>query len=147
MAYDTLAQLPAEQAELLNRAPVGRLATAGVNGVPHVIPVCYALMDGMIYSVLDQKPKRASLTRLRRVRNILANPQVSLVVDHYEEDWECLWYILISGTAELLEEGGERPDAIQVLREKYAQYRLMNIDPNPVIKIMPSQVVSWGFQN
>ena len=146
MAYDTLAQLPAEQAELLDRASVGRLATAGVNGAPHVIPVCYALMDGTIYSVLDQKPKRAPLTRLRRVRNILANPQVSLVVDHYEENWERLWYILITGHAELLEEGAERPAAIQVLREKYLQYRGMNIDANPVIKITPSHIVSWGFQ-
>ncbi len=146
MAYDSLAQLPADQVELLAHAPVGRLATASADGVPHVIPVCYALMDGLIYSVLDQKPKRASLTRLRRVRNIRANPQVSLVVDHYEENWERLWYILISGTAQLLEEGAERPAAIQILREKYAQYRLMNIDPNPVIKITPSNVVSWGFQ-
>ena len=146
MAYDTLAQLPADQAELLAHAPVGRLATSDANGAPHVIPVCYALLDGMIYSVLDQKPKRASLTRLRRVRNILANPQVSLVVDHYEGNWERLWYILISGTAELLEDGAERPAAIQVLREKYAQYRLMNIGPNPVIKIAPSHVVSWGFR-
>ncbi len=146
MPYDTLAQLPADQAELLTHAPVGRLATADANGVPHVIPVCYALMDGLIYSVLDQKPKRATLTRLRRVRNILVNPQVSLVVDHYEENWERLWYILISGHAELLEEGAERPAAIQILREKYAQYRAMDIDPNPVIKITPSHVVSWGFQ-
>ena len=147
MAFDTLAQLPADQAELLAHAPVGRLATAGANGVPHVIPVCFALMDNSIYSVLDQKPKRAPLNRLRRVRNILANPQVSLVVDHYEENWERLWYILISGTAELMEDGAERPAAIQVLREKYAQYRLMNIDLNPVIKITPLNVVTWGFQN
>ena len=144
MADNTLAQLPADQAELLARAPVGRLATADSNGVPHVIPVCYALMDGIIYSVLDQKPKRATLTRLKRVQNILANPQVSLVVDHYEENWERLWYILISGDAKLLEEGAERPAAIRVLREKYAQYRTMNIDPNPMIKITPSHVVFWG---
>ncbi len=147
MVYDTPAQLPADQAELLAHAPVGRLATADANGLPHVIPVCYALMDGMIYSVLDQKPKRATFTRLRRVRNILVNPRVSLVVDHYEANWERLWYILISGHAELLEEGEERPSAIQVLREKYAQYRAMNLDPNPVIKITPSHVVSWGFQD
>ena len=146
MTYDNLDQLPADQAELLARAQVGRLATADANGAPHVIPVCYAVMNGKIYSVLDQKPKRATLTRLRRVRNILVNPQVSLVVDHYEENWERLWYILISGHAELLEEGEERPAAILVLREKYAQYRAMNIDHNPVIKITPSHVVSWGFQ-
>ena len=146
MVYDNLAHLPAYQAQLLANAPVGRLATANANGVPHVIPVCYALMGGMVYSVLDQKPKSTSLTRLRRVRNILANSQVSLVVDHYEEDWERLWYILISGSAELLEEGAERPAAIQALRAKYPQYRPMDIDPNPVIKITPYHVVSWGFQ-
>ena len=145
MAYPSLAHLPAEQAELLSDAPVGHLATADANGVPHVIPVCFAVMDGAIYSVLDQKPKRSSLTRLRRVRNILVNSQVSLVVDHYEEDWERLWYILVFGHAELLKERGNRPAAIQVLRDKYAQYRTMNIDPNPVIRITPSQVVSWGF--
>ena len=131
---------------MLANAPVGRLATANANGIPHVIPVCYALMGGMIYSVLDQKPKSTALTRLRRVRNILANSQVSLVVDHYEENWERLWYILISGAAELLEDGAERPAAIQVLREKYPQYRQMDIDPNPVIKITPVHVVSWGFK-
>ena len=146
MAYDTLAQLPADQAELLARAPVGRLATSDAQGIPHVIPICYALMAGMIYSVLDQKPKRSTLTRLRRVRNILANPQVSLVVDHYEENWQRLWYILISGTAELLEDDAERPAAIQVLGQKYSQYRLMNIAPNPVIKITPYHVVCWAFQ-
>lgn len=146
MVYDNLADLPADQTQLLANAPVGRLATANANGVPHVIPVCYALMGGMVYSVLDQKPKSISLTRLRRVRNILANSQVSLVVDHYEEDWERLWYILISGAAELLEEGAERPAAIQALRAKYPQYRPMDIDPNPVIKITPYHVVSWGFQ-
>ena len=146
MPYDSLAQLPTAQAELLSKTPVGRLATADANGVPHVIPVCFALMGDAIYSVLDQKPKRSSLTRLRRVRNIKANPQVSLVVDHYEENWEGLWYILVSGIAELLEEGEERPAAIQVLREKYHQYLLMDIDPNPVIKITPSNLVSWGFQ-
>ncbi len=102
-----LTQLTPSQTRLLAAARIGHLATADEAGAPHVIPVCFALgadliYGDVIYSVLDQKPKRTSLNRLRRVRNILANPQVSLVVDHYEEAWDRLWYILVRGRAELL---------------------------------------------
>ena len=138
-------QLTEAQASWLARSPVGHLATADAHGAPHVIPVCYAFDGRAIYSVLDGKPKKAPLTRLRRVKNILANPQVALVVDHYEEDWTRLWYILVTGQAELLLEGDEREDAIGKLREKYQQYRDMDIDINPVIKITPAKVVSWGI--
>ena len=67
------------------------------------------------------------------------------MVDHYEEDWSRLWYILVTGHAELLLEGDEREQAIVKLREKYQQYRDMDIDMNPVIKITPDKVVSWGI--
>ena len=156
-------QLSDEQVKRLAAAPAGHLSTASKSGVPHVIPVCFALAhreDGpVIYIVLDQKPKRAALTRLRRVRNILANPRVALVVDHYDDDWTQLWYILITGTAQLLEgerstahpepvEGSSASDeithAIRLLRDKYPQYRDMDIDGNPVIKITPGRVVSWS---
>lgn len=139
-----MAQLSAQQSRLLEAARIGHLATASVEGRPHVIPVCFASDGHFIYSVLDQKPKRAALTRLRRVRNIQANSQVSLVVDHYDEDWRRLWYILVSGGAELLVEGNERNSSIVLLRAKYLQYREMDIDQNPVIKITPDRVVSWG---
>ena len=102
---------------------MGHLATADANGRPHVIPVCFAYDGQHIYSVLDAKPKRGALTGLRRVRNILANPQVSLVIDHYDEDWTRLWYLLVQGRAELVEDGPEPPAAIALLREKYPQYR------------------------
>jgi PPOX class probable F420-dependent enzyme len=139
-----LVQLSPSQAQLLATSPIGRLATADAAGAPHVIPVCYAFDGQVIYSVLDQKPKRASFARLRRVRNIQANPQVALVVDHYEEDWQRLWYILLTGRAEVLVEGDERVEAIKLLRQKYPQYRDMPIDSNPVIKITPGRVVCWG---
>ena len=155
---------------------MGHLSTASKAGVPHVIPVCFALAvregGAAIYIALDQKPKQAALTRLRRVRNILENPRVALVVDHYDGDWTKLWYILVTGTAELLEgrdpeqgegeifepagtadpepvEGrnadGERPQAIRLLREKYPQYRDMDIDDNPVIRITPTGAVAWSY--
>ncbi len=128
---------------------MGRLATASVSGAPHVIPVCYAFDGQVIYSVLDQKPKSAPLLRLRRVRNIQANPQVSLVIDHYEDDWQRLAYLLVIGRAEVLLPDvllpeDERAKAIRLLREKYHQYRTMDVDANPVIKIVPERVVGWG---
>ena len=139
--------LSSQQVNLLESVRVGHLATADTSGAPHVVPVCFAAQGRFIYSVLDQKPKRIALTRLRRVRNILSNPQVTLLLDHYEEDWARLWYLMIAGTAELLVEGPERVSAIALLREKYQQYRAMDIDANPVIKITGLKVVSWGLNS
>ncbi len=147
-------QLTPEQIQRLAAAPVGHLATAARFGAPHVIPVCFALDSQSaghpIYSVLDQKPKRVALSRLRRVRNILDNPQAALVVDHYEPDWNRLWYILVTGAAELLTEDdpqpapGERTRAILLLREKYPQYREMDLAVNPVIKLIPLRITAWA---
>ena len=139
-----MTQLSARQSLLLSSARVGHLATADTQGSPHVAPVCFAAGAESIYSVLDQKPKRASLTRLRRVKNIQANPQVTLLVDHYEEDWSRLWYIMVGGRGELLLEGEERIGAVDILGAKYRQYQTMDIDKNPVIKITPGKIVSWG---
>ncbi len=136
--------LTPEQAARLADAPVGHLATADTAGRPHVIPVCFAFDGEHIYSVLDAKPKRGSLTGLRRVRNILANPRVSLVIDHYEEDWSKLWYLLIQGHADLLDDGDEPAAAITLLREKYKQYQQMALDGNPVIRITPERLTGWA---
>ena len=136
-----------QQLRILQSARVGHLSTASADARPHVIPVCFASDGQAIYSVLDRKPKRAALTKLRRVRNILENPWASLVVDHYEEAWSSLWYMLIIGPAELLEEGPERAASIPLLRAKYRQYRQMDIDDNPVIKLAPERIVSWGLDS
>ena len=139
-----MTEFTTSQLQALSTARTGHLATADANGVPHVIPVCFAFDGQRIYSPLDQKPKRTSLRRLKRVRNILDNPSVALVVDHYEEDWRQLWYILVTGAAEILEAGPEQSSAIALLREKYPQYREMDIDQNPVIGITPASAVSWS---
>ena len=139
-----LENLSEPRARWLARAPVGHLATAGENGAPHVIPVCYAFDGAVLYSILDQKPKRTSHTRLRRVKNIQANPQVALVVDHYEDDWQRLGYVLVVGQAALLLPGDEHSIALRLLREKYQQYRDMDLETNPIIKITPQRVVGWG---
>ncbi len=139
-------QLSAADDRFLRSARTGHLATANATGQPHVIPVCFVFDGEAIYTVLDAKPKSTPLRQLRRVRNILANPQVSLVVDHYEEDWSRLRYVLALGVAGLLEEGEEWARAIVMLREKYPQYQGMDLDESPVIKITPVRFVPWSSQ-
>ena len=133
-----------EVANLINRCRVAHLATADLSGVPHVVPICFAYDGESFYSVLDRKPKRTPVERLKRVRNITANPKVSLVMDHYEDEWTRLWYALVSGTARLLRSGEEHRRAIRILRDKYHQYGQMEIDASPVICIKPERITWWG---
>jgi len=136
--------LSQRQVELLNQTPVGHLATADKAGRPHVIPFCFACDGRSIYSALDAKPKSGNLRGLRRVRNILENPRVSVVIDHYEADWSKLWYLLVQGRGELLEAGAEQANALALLRAKYPQYREMDLEGNPVIKITPERATGWS---
>ncbi len=129
---------------MLREARVAQLATADAAGHPHIVPVCFAFDGTAIYIAIDEKPKRASPRQLRRVRNILANPQVALIVDHYEEDWEHLRYVLVLGTATTAEEGADHARALALLREKYAQYRAMRLEGRPIIKILPTRIVAWA---
>jgi PPOX class probable F420-dependent enzyme len=96
-----------------------------------------------VYSVLDQKPKRAAPEQLRRVRNILTNPQVQVLVDEYDEDWSCLRFVQLRGRADLLRTGVEHSRAIWLLRQKYAQYASMAIEGRPVLRVRVEQVVAW----
>ncbi len=123
----------------------GRLATADAAGQPHVIPVCYACDGSTFYIALDDKPKHVAPERLKRVRNILENPQVALVIDRYSDNWTELAYLLIRGTAVLVAPADvEHGGAIALLRQRYAQYETMPIQERPVIAIRPASVVSWG---
>src|SRR5262245_48099192 len=134
-----------DQLAFLHAQRVGRLATADRAGHPHVIPVCYACDETSLYIALDAKPKRVAPERLRRVRNILENPQVALVIDHYSDDWSALAYVLIQGMAALLPPGNaEHASAVALLRGRYPQYGTMPIEEQPVIAIRPTAVVGWG---
>ncbi|MEC9289859.1 MAG: TIGR03668 family PPOX class F420-dependent oxidoreductase [Chloroflexota bacterium] len=141
-----MTNLSPTQDRFLRSARTGHLATADAKGRPQVVPVCFVFDGQAIYSVLDAKPKTTPLRQLRRVKNILANPQVSLVVDHYEENWDKLQYILVSGDAELLESDEKWVVAIAMLREKYPQYQAMDLDQSPVIKITPVRYSPWSSQ-
>lgn len=101
-------------------APVARLATVAPDGRPHLVPTVFALEGNRIYSIVDTKPKDS--TSLARLRNIEANPQVSLLVDEYSDDWERLWWVRADGRAMVLADGPDRERAISLLRAKYPQY-------------------------
>jgi PPOX class probable F420-dependent enzyme len=124
---------------------VARLATVDDAGYPHVVPVCYATDGRAYYSPLDAKPKRRPVGHLKRVRNIRANPRVALLIDHYEEDWAKLRFVMVQGRAELLDGGTEWAAARSLLEAKYEQYRALPLPPEaPVIKIVPDHVVRWS---
>ena len=124
-------------------ARVARLATADKTGRPHVIPICFALDGKELYSPIDEKPKKTAPLRLKRIRNIKANPHVAVVIDRYDEDWRRLAYVLIVGKAKLLMRGARHKRAVRLLRKKYPQYKKMRLEERPMIQITPLQWKSW----
>lgn len=135
-----------ERARLfLERQRVAHLATADRAGAPHVVPICYVLIGDSIYVSLDEKPKHGAPMRLRRVRNIEENPQVSVVADVYDDDdWARLGFVLVRGRARILSPGEEHRRALEALRRKYAQYRAMALEDRPVIAITIERTTNWG---
>ncbi|MFN2483640.1 MAG: TIGR03668 family PPOX class F420-dependent oxidoreductase [Candidatus Limnocylindria bacterium] len=124
----------------------GVLATARPNGAPRVVPICFAIDAYAIVSVIDDKPKAgADPHRLGRVRDIAVHPDVSVLVDRWDEDWTRLAWLRIDGVARLVEPGEQGHErAVAALRERYAAYRPMKLDRAPVISVRPIRVVAWG---
>ena len=129
----------------LARHQVGHLATADATGAPHVIPFCFALVDDTLYFVIDGKPKRKKGLAIKRMRNIAENPAVAVVVDDYDDDWTRLAYVLVRGRAEVVANEAVRGRALAALREKYPQYRAMNLDgpDHPVVAITAECAHFW----
>lgn len=121
----------------VEQARVARLATVDAQGRPHVVPICFALAANVLYSAVDRKPKRSP--RLKRLDNIRANPGVTVLVDHYEDDWSRLWWVRLRGRGRVLESGEERKRALALLAAKYPQYRA---EP-PVDAVIAIDVDEW----
>src|SRR3712207_6163152 len=115
---------------------VAHLATADRRAVPHVVPVCFAVLEATLYITIDEKPKRpVGTAQLKRLRNITSNPAVAVVVDRYEDDWELLGWVMLRGQAEILSEGPEHRMAQALLRSRYPQLKAMQIEEYPVIAV------------
>ena len=102
-------------------AAVACLATIDADDRPNAVPICFAVRDGSLYSAVDHKPKRSR--KLKRLENIAARPAVSVIVDHYSDDWTQLWWMVAEGQAEIVSEAAEAALAVDLLGAKYAQYR------------------------
>lgn len=124
--------------------PVARLATVDGTGHPHAVPICFARIADNVYFTIDAKPKRNTSRPLKRLRNISENPQVAVIVDHYEPDWSRLGWVMLRGRAEVIEAGPEHDRAQAALIERYPQYRDMPIAGLPVVAIRVTSVASWG---
>lgn len=147
MAPDSIALLSVDAVrDFLTFARVGHLATADAAGLPHNVPLCFWFDGARLYFAIDEKPKRGRAMALGRMRNIAANPNVALVVDHYEEHWSNLAYVLIRGRAGVVDDREEYLLALRSLRDKYPQYRAMALssENNPVVRIDPTRVHVWG---
>jgi PPOX class probable F420-dependent enzyme len=137
------ASLTEAQRRFVDGNRVGRLATAESSGMPHVIPVCYALGDDTLYITIDEKPKRHDVP-LKRVRNVLENPHAAFEVDWYDEDWTRLGWVMLRGPAEILYDGPEHDAAQVLIVARYPQLRSMQIAALPVIALHIARVTSWG---
>ena len=135
--------LPADEAwRRLAAARVAYLATVRADGRPHVVPIVFAADDDRtIYSIADPKPK--SGLDLLRHRNIDANPAVSLLVEHYDEDWEHLWWVRADGMGRVVDDGPDRDATLRLLLAKYPQYRTWTTPFGAATVIIVERVVSW----
>lgn len=133
---------PTWATEFVREARVGRLATADARSRPHVVPCVFVLLDDSVYSVVDEKPK--SGRRLLRLRNIEATGNAALVVDHYEEDWARLAFVMIRGPAEVITPADDRyTPALAALREKYPQYRAMHLEDSEMVVLHADHWTAW----
>jgi PPOX class probable F420-dependent enzyme len=146
--------LTPEQRAFLGEARRATLATTGPDGRPRLVPVCYALRPEddagrpVIYTPLDEKPKRSGdVHDLARVKDILVLPDVTLLIDRWDEDWARLAWLRLYGSGELLEpeprEVAEHALAVRLLRDRYPQYHGHALEMLPVICIRIDRVVGW----
>jgi PPOX class probable F420-dependent enzyme len=122
-------------------APVAVLGTTDRVGHPHLVPVCFApLPDGRLVSAVDHKPKRS--VALRRLENVRARPAVSLLVQHYEDDWDALWWVRVDGSALVVDD----PAAAGLLDPLVAKYAAYATRPpaGPAIVVRVDRLTGWS---
>jgi PPOX class probable F420-dependent enzyme len=149
----TDSKLTSAELRFLEAARTAVLATIDGGGLPRLVPICFVVVElqGLVlYSPLDEKPKRVADTRqLARVRDILERPEVALLVDRWAEDWNRLGWLRLQGIADLVEPANaaasdEHGTAVAALRRKYTQYETHRLEERPLIRIVIERSRSWG---
>jgi PPOX class probable F420-dependent enzyme len=121
--------------------PVARLATSDEHGRPHLVPVTFTVHRGAVYTAVDHKPK--STRDLKRLANVRANPRVAVLADHYEDDWDRLWWVRVDGRAQVVEDPAAMAGPVRLLADRYAQYRDRPPE-GPVIAITIEHWTGWA---
>jgi PPOX class probable F420-dependent enzyme len=122
------------------QAPVARLATVTPEGIPHLVPVVFAVDQDRVYTAVDAKPKKTQ--RLRRLTNIEHNPNVSLLADHYTADWTRLWWVRADGVATIHADDEAMRTGYRLLRVKYQQYQSVPLT-GPVVVVAVHRWAGW----
>jgi PPOX class probable F420-dependent enzyme len=124
-------------AGLFASARVARLATVGESGAPHLVPMVFALAGDVIHTAVDAKPK--STRNLKRLANIARDPRVSVLADHYDEDWTQLWWVRADGVARVVPSS---PAGLAALTARYPQY-VAAPPPGPFLEITVTRWTAW----
>jgi PPOX class probable F420-dependent enzyme len=127
--------------QLVAQARVARLATISPDSRPHLVPICFALAGDVLYTAVDDKPKRSR--RLQRLTNVRVHPEVAVLIDHYAEDWTRLWWVRLRGPARVLGSGSEVERALKLLADKYEQYR-ERPPGEPVLAVTVEEWRGWS---
>lgn len=130
-----------EALALLDTVPVARLATVRPDGTPHLVPVTFARIGDRIVHMVDHKPK--ATTALQRLANLDHDPRASLLADHYEEDWDMLWWVRVDGRATVSRDGGEWKAVRRALQERHPQYRA-HPPEGPAVILEIERVSGWS---
>ena len=139
MAEGQPTELVAWASELLETERVGRLGLVDEDGAPRVLPVTFAVADGVIWSAIDQKPKRSG--EPARLRFLRRNPRAALAVDQYSDNWEELAWVQVLGGVRILDVT-EATAGLDALTAKYEQYRNQT-PPGPVLALAPERYLWW----
>ncbi|TMC84237.1 MAG: TIGR03668 family PPOX class F420-dependent oxidoreductase [Chloroflexi bacterium] len=125
----------------ISEMPVARLATVDATGRPHIVPICFVIDGDTLYFAIDAKPKRTP--DLKRLRNIAAHPAVSVLFDHYEDNWSRLWWVRVDGTAHRVDDAADADRAIDLLVGRYPQYARAR-PGGPVVAISIERMSGWS---
>ena len=137
-------RLTGPERAFIEQARTATLGTIATDGRPRLVPICFALVGDVLYTAIDEKPKSHDPRTLARIRDIERRADVTVLVDHWDEDWEHLAWLRCDARASLTDDPDERAPAIDALRAKYQQYATHDIESRPLIRIAIERVRSWG---
>ena len=136
----SFAELPGPILSLLGSERRAVMSTIVADGSAHSVPVVFALVGDELISPIDHKPKTGEV--LRRVKNISRDDRVTLLIDHWDEDWTQLAWLMVRGRATVDTEA--TLPVMRELNERYEQYE-NDERHDALIRIRPTRLSWWAW--